>query len=365
MVAIIRSEILSAFNRVERVLIEQIIKSLANSTPESVLLDGDINRWRASQLKELNEFRKRNRQYFGTFNEQRIKAVVEDETYRYFKGGKVQAASDIRKAIDRGLKTAFKTSDIGIAFAGVNSRKMRALYDETATLLTKAGQASALYAERGYSKIIFDAENYFYTGTGTLSQAVDMASKDFLSNGIASVTYRNGRSMDVNAYAEMVLRTNGKQAYLLGEGEMREEYGLNLVIVGYRGTACPKCLPFVGKVFYDDVYGGDGENLTKYPSLSEAVSAGLYHPNCKDSHTTYFEGITTVNKPMTREEQERASEVYEAQQKRNHCTRQIKKYGRLRQGSVSPENIERYRVLEKKWTEKRRSLIRGKPHAFM
>ena len=29
----------------------------------------------------------------------------------------------------------------------------------------------------------------------------------------------------------------------------------------------------------------------KYPRLSEAVAGGLYHPNCKDIHTTYFEDV--------------------------------------------------------------------------
>ena len=31
----------------------------------------------------------------------------------------------------------------------------------------------------------------------------------------------------------------------------------------------------------------------KYPFMSSAIAAGLYHPRCKDSHTTYFEGIST------------------------------------------------------------------------
>lgn len=50
---------------------------------------------------------------------------------------------------------------------------------------------------------------------------------------------------------------------------------------------CPKCLPFVGKVLIDDVVRRKEINVT-YPFMSKAIAVGLYHPRCKDSHTTYF-----------------------------------------------------------------------------
>lgn len=70
-----------------------------------------------------------------------------------------------------------------------------------------------------------------------------------------------------------------------------------------RGNPCPKCLPFVGKVLIDDVWSGgskdgvDPETGKKYPLMSYAISKGLYHPRCKDSHTTYFPGISTAMIP--------------------------------------------------------------------
>ena len=52
--------------------------------------------------------------------------------------------------------------------------------------------------------------------------------------------------------------------------------------------ACPLCLPFVGKVMIDDVWSGGKATDGPYMLLSSAMQDGLYHPNCKDSHSTYF-----------------------------------------------------------------------------
>ena len=73
------------------------------------------------------------------------------------------------------------------------------------------------------------------------------ASKDFLSAGLNCFQYTNGARHTIADYADMAIRTASKRAYLQGEGEMRQQWGLHLVIMNKRGSPCPKCLPFVGK----------------------------------------------------------------------------------------------------------------------
>ena len=41
-------------------------------------------------------------------------------------------------------------------------------------------------------------------------------------------------------------------------------------------NACPKCLPFVGKVLIDDVWSGGDASDGNYPLMSSAIAAGLY-----------------------------------------------------------------------------------------
>lgn len=185
-------------------------------------------------------------------------------------------------------------------FFKTNERKLDTLIKATTHDMSKAETAVLRMANDQYRKIIFNAQVMANTGAGTCAKAVDMATKEFLSAGINCIQYRNGRRVNIKSYIEMALRTANKRAYLQGEGAKRKEWRIYTVILNKRGNPCPLCAPFVGKVFIDDVWsGGHKDGISpvtgvKYPLLSEAIKKGLYHPNCKDAHTTYFEGISTL-----------------------------------------------------------------------
>jgi hypothetical protein len=158
----------------------------------------------------------------------------------------------------------------------------------------------------------------------------------------------------------MALRTAQTRAYLLGEATKRDEWGVNTVIVNKRGVACPLCLKYVGKVFYDDVWGNSPiPSPAQYPLLSKAIEGGLYHPNCKDIHTTYFEGISTPPEPMTEAEKKEAARVYNLEQQQRYNERQIRKYKRLSDGSVDPENRDRYYKKLSEWQETQNKFVKA------
>ena len=97
----------------------------------------------------------------------------------------------------------------------------------------------------------------------------------------------------------------------------------------------------------------------KYPRLSEAIAGGLYHPNCKDIHTTYFEGVTTPPKPMTDAEKKEAARVYNLEQQQRYNERQIRKYKRLSNGSVDPENQHRYQKKLEEWQAEQKRFVKS------
>ena len=157
---------------------------------------------------------------------------------------------------------------------------------------------------------------------------------------------------------EMALRTASTRAYLQGEAEMRDGWGISTVKVMSRDNACHKCMQWVGRVYYDDVWGTVpppplGER--KYPLLSEAIAGGLYHPNCKDTHSTYFEGLEDDPEKPTRKDADRAVDAYNAEQKKSYARRQERKYERLELGSVDAENRKKYGEKKEAWgkTEER------------
>lgn len=212
-------------------------------------------------------------------------------------------------------------------------------------------------ADDQYRKIIYNSQVYANTGAGTYEKAVDMATKDFLSAGLNCVEYSNGSRHTLADYADMAIRTACKRAYLQGEGEKRREWQIYTVIINKRGdNPCPLCVPFVGKVMIDDVWSGgpkDGKSPVtgvKYPLMSSAVTAGLYHPRCRDSHTTYFEGVSTPpDGKYTREELNNLAEKNQQEARQQYAQRQEKKFGRLADLSLDLENQQRYNQKQKEW----------------
>ena len=93
--------------------------------------------------------------------------------------------------------------------------------------------------------------------------------------------------------------------------------------------------------------------------LSEAMAGGLYHPNCKDVHTTYFEGVSTPPEPMTAAEKKEAARVYNLEQQQRYNERQIRKYKRLADGSVDPENQLRYQKKLETWQAEQRRFVKA------
>lgn len=155
---------------------------------------------------------------------------------------------------------------------------------------------------------------------------------------LTCVDYKNGARHTLPDYADMALRTANKRAYLQGEGAKRQEWGIHTVIVNKRLKACPHCMPFAGKVFIDDVWGGGTKEDGNYPLLSTAIEAGLYHPRCRDSHTAYFPGITDRPGKYTKAEVKDAERAEEKEEKENYARRQAEKYQRLADTRMDQEN---------------------------
>jgi hypothetical protein len=226
--------------------------------------------------------------------------------------------------------------------------------------MSKAEYSILRHTDDQYRQIIFNAQVYANTGAGTYEKAVDMATRDFLKAGINSIQYKNGSRHTIEEYSRMALQTAMKRAYLQGEGEKRKEFGIPTVILKKRTCACPKCLPFVGKVFVDDVWsGGDSSGISlvtgiKYPLLSQAIALGLYHPNCRDTHSTYYEGISTPpeDSTYTVEELDEIAETYKAEQQQDYCENQAKKYHRLAKYSFDSDNKRVYSARATAWDNK-------------
>lgn len=364
----------SAFERIENELIASMIRNMKRHREWEDDEGFNWEQWQALQLKNLEEYKRRNPKIFGKkFRE--INKLLEEAILKAREDGNMAQELELLEMVKSGKfkkpRMSKKRAETNAEFFKMNDRKMQALIDATVSDMEKAETAILRMANDKYRKIIFDAQVYANSGAGTYEQAVDMATRDFLAAGLNCVEYKNGARHTLKDYADMALRTASKRAYLTGEGEKRKEWGIATVIMNKRGNPCPLCLPFVGKVFIDDVWSGGEAYLngkrrnqkpveglspitgTKYPLLSDAISQGLYHPRCKDVHTTYFEGISTPpDDAFTKDEVENIKGLNKAEAEKQHAQRQAEKFERLENYSLDEENKQKYGLKKQEWADR-------------
>ena len=309
-----------AFNAIEDELISSMIRNMERHKVEEITEKKHWEMWQALQIKSLERYRQNNRKKynkeFASMN-QKIAELIRIAKQE----GSMEQEIKILQAIKRGYKGRGRNKSpvrqtMTAEFFKLNERKLEALIKATTDDMKKAETAILRMSDDQYRKIIFNAQVYANTGAGTYEKAVDMATKDFLAAGLNCVEYSNGARHTLSDYADMAIRTASKRAYLQGEGEKRQEWGITTVIMNKRGNPCPKCLPFCGKILIDDVWSGGKASDGPYPLMSKAIETGLYHPRCKDSHTTYFEGISTSpDDKYSKKEIEQIAEDYREEQK--------------------------------------------------
>jgi hypothetical protein len=339
-----------AFERIENELLESMIRNLKKHKAEETELGFEWTQWQAVQLEELQRFKQEAAKKYGlefkSMN-QKIRETIAEAM--------MQGASDeevnVLKAIEKGL-VINREQGLSAGFFQANQKRLDALMNAVEHDMKTAQTAVLRYTNDQYRKIIFQSQVAASSGALTYDKAVDMATSDFLKKGINCITYSNGAVHNIASYADMAVRTASKRAYLMGEGQKRQEWGISTVILNKRFNACPLCMPFEGKVLIDDVWSGGTSKDGPYPLMSSAMAAGLYHPNCKDKHSTYFEGISPKPESRFYEEKPIIKERQLIENKLNHAKRQAKSYNRLAKNSLDAENQETYRARATEWRDK-------------
>ena len=348
-------DISRAFERIEEELISSMIRNMDRHRAEESAYGYEWSQWQAEQLRSLEHYRAENQRTFGRqfFS---LNQRIENAIRAAHETGGMEQEEEILDAIRRGFTGYSHLPDAMIQgnFFRVNQRKLDALIQATTNDMRTAETAILRMANDQYRRVVFDAQVYAASGAGTYEKAVDMATHDMLAAGLNCVQYKNGARHTLSDYADMAIRTACKRAKLQGEGQMRQEWGISTVIMNKRGNPCPKCLPWVGKILIDDVWSGGSRKDGPYPLMSTAIAAGLYHPRCKDGHTTYFEGISTPpDNQFTRKELKQIEKDNWKEAQKQYAERQREKFGRLADYSLDPENKERYAARKNAWEQEK------------
>jgi hypothetical protein len=326
-----------AFEKIEDELIDSMMRNFSRHRAEETKEGYNWTQWQAEQLKSLEEYRKHNAKKFG----KRFKTIngkVEEMIRTAKADGNASQEAEILEAVKDGFKAPKKPSAQSTAeFFKVNDRKLDTLIKSTTDDLKRAETAVLRMSNDKYRKAIFNAQVAMNTGAVTYEKAVDMACKDMLNAGLNCVEYKNGARHTLSDYADMAVKTANKRAYLRGEGEKRAEWGVSLVVVNSRQGGCPDCAKYIGKVFIDDVYSNGKKSDGNYPLLSTAIKNGLFHPRCKDSTSTYYEEITTLE-PVSPEEEAEMDRRERLEEKQQYAQRQAERFDRRAEYSLDEDN---------------------------
>lgn len=190
--------------------------------------------------------------------------------------------------------------------------------------------------------------SYRDADTYTRRQFSQQIMNELADEGITGVRYSNGRTMKIDSYAEMVARTQTKNAWNEASWNRQQEYGLDLVVMSVHYPTSPMCEPYQG-----GVYSLSGTS-DKYPSMESAINGGAFHVNCMHTTSGY-----AGDKPPTPVSVERNEEMYKAQNEQRYNERQIRHWKRREAASLTPEEMKKSKQKVKQWQSKQRDHIQG------
>lgn len=275
--------------------------------------------WQSAKLRDVRRFRRENEKILGEYM-----PTIEEETEKVLQEQYAEGGAD--------------------SFFGSSDPKLKSLIHEMQNNEVRVKQGCLRYMNDVYRKTILRTATAMNAGGMSLHKAVDEATEDFLAQGIRCIRYSNGRLVNIATYAEMALRTCNTRAMLMGEAKQRERMGIDTVLVSQYGACSDTCLPWQGRVYIDDVFQtyngprtgsfGISRNGRQYMLLSVAIKAGLFHPNCRHTITTWIEGVSTMPKPMDAKEIERINKLEKTQRA---LERKVRKAKRQAEGLTDPE----------------------------
>lgn len=189
------------------------------------------------------------------------------------------------------------------------------------------------------------------TGSITLNEAIDLATRDFLDKGINCIVYADGRRVNIADYVRMALRTTSTRATLQGAAKRFAELGYDTVLISQYGGCSETCEPYQGKVYIDDVFTiWNGEKSGDFGKsnycdkwfmlLSAAIQGGLFHPNCRHTMGQYIDGLTKIPKPIPAE---KIREQRALEEKQRAMERKIRALKRKVEGTQDEKKVKEYK----------------------
>lgn len=152
-------------------------------------------------------------------------------------------------------------------------------------------------------------------------EAQAVAWRVFTERGVTGFVDKSGRNWSLSAYVEMSVRTAAMRAFNDSHLQTMRALGIRYFTVAPHKNPCPLCFPWAGTVLVEALPERPAMHVDA--TIEQAVSAGLFHPNCRHVLIPVFPGVTVLpdRTPWTAELQAE----YDATQRQRALEREIRK----------------------------------------
>lgn len=353
-------DIAKIFEEIELRLIASLKRNLSRHKAEEEKEGFEWAAWQAEKLNNIDNFRKENAQIADEYVD-----VIDDETRQLmtdqFHEGEHTAEQSVIDVSESGVNVPdvpaqpqppeAPTAIPDDHFFGVNKPKMDKLMEDVTTLEKTALTAAVRNMDDVYRTTLNKVQLMMGTGSITLNEAIDLATRDFLDKGINCIVYADGRRVNIADYVRMALRTTSTRATLQGAAKRFSELGYDTVLISQYGGCSETCEPYQGKVYIDDVFTvWNGERSGDFGKsnycdkwfmlLSVAIRGGLFHPNCRHTMGQYIEGLTKIPQPISAE---KIREQRELEEKQRAMERKIRALKRKVEGTQDEKKVKEYK----------------------
>ena len=354
------TEIAKIFEEIELRLIASLKRNLSRHKAEEEKEGFEWSAWQAEKLNNIDNFRKENAQIADEYVD-----VIDDETRQLmtdqFHEGEQVAEQSVIEVSENGVNVPDvpaqpQPSEAPTAipddyFFGVNKPKMDKLMEDITTLEKTVETAAVRNMDDVYRTTLNKVQLMMGTGSITLNEAIDLATRDFLDKGINCIVYADGRRVNIADYVRMALRTTSTRATLQGAAKRFAELGYDTVLISQYGGCSETCEPYQGKVYIDDVFTiWNGEKSGDFGKsnycdkwfmlLSVAIRGGLFHPNCRHTMGQYIDGLTKIPQPIPAE---KIREQRALEEKQRAMERSIRALKRKVEGTQDEKKVKEYK----------------------
>ncbi len=203
-------------------------------------------------------------------------------------GNRTWCTEAIPRVYSRGIGQAdIMLEEAGVGamagFGAVHQQAAQVLAENTYESLDNIAQVIGRQVNDVYRELALQSVRGSVVGYDTWQQTAARFRAQLAERGITGFKDRAGKMWNMRSYAQMVARTTVMQAHLEGTANRLLENGHDLIRVSSHAGACPLCVPWEGQIL--SLTG----KTPGYPTLEEAKTAGLFHPNCRHAYGLHID----------------------------------------------------------------------------